>query len=229
MLIFVVQPKPGSEPHTICQPVCRVDIFPELYRGMKKAAATRLNILQKSFALIYAKGYHNASLDDILATTEVTKGAFYYHFKNKDEMGLAIINELMKPALTERFAAGLRNADDPLDAIYRLLHHLLLDDDFLQVAYGCPAANFTHEMTPWNAGFTDALNAITQEWTDSIAAAIDVGKTNSAVRSDVDAQQVAVFVMSGYWGVRNLGKLTGGEETYQNYLAALRFYLAGLK
>ncbi|WP_312076739.1 TetR/AcrR family transcriptional regulator [Chryseobacterium sp.] len=64
---------------------------------MKKSEATRLNILQKAFELIYVKGYQTASVDEIIATTQVTKGAFYYHFKTKDEMGLAIINELMIP------------------------------------------------------------------------------------------------------------------------------------
>jgi len=70
---------------------------------MKKSELTRLHILQKSFELIYAKGYQNASIDDILATTQVTKGAFYYHFKNKDEMGIAIINELLEPILEKDF------------------------------------------------------------------------------------------------------------------------------
>ena len=62
---------------------------------MKKAEITRLNILQKAFDIIYANGYQTTSIDDIIATTKVTKGAFYYHFKSKDEMGLAIINEIL--------------------------------------------------------------------------------------------------------------------------------------
>ena len=61
---------------------------------MKKAEGTRRNILEKAFELIYERGYQNTSIDDILATTGVTKGAFYYHFQNKDEMGLAIIHEI---------------------------------------------------------------------------------------------------------------------------------------
>ena len=76
---------------------------------MKKAEATRLNILQKAFELIYEKGYQTTSIDDILLKTQVTKGAFYYHFKNKDEMGIAIINELLKPTLTNSFIEPLQN------------------------------------------------------------------------------------------------------------------------
>eukprot|EP01034_Spumella_vulgaris_P015579 gene15579-19906_t len=95
-------------------------------------------ILQKAFELIYVKGYQATSIDDILATTQVTKGAFYYHFKNKDEMGIAIINELMKPALTGSFIETLQKEENPLDAIYGLMHHLLMKNEFLKVEYGCP-------------------------------------------------------------------------------------------
>jgi len=60
---------------------------------MSKAQDTRMTILRKAFELIYRQGYQATSIDEIIATTAVTKGALFYHFKNKEEMGLAIINE----------------------------------------------------------------------------------------------------------------------------------------
>ena len=63
---------------------------------MSKAAATRHDILEKAFQIIYTKGYQTTSVDEIIAATKVTKGAFYYHFRNKDEMGVAIINEIVR-------------------------------------------------------------------------------------------------------------------------------------
>lgn len=196
---------------------------------MKKAETTRSNILQKSFELIYARGYQNASIDDILATTQVTKGAFYYHFKNKDEMGLAIINELMKPALTKSFIEPLQNEENPLIAIYNLMHHLLIENDFLKVEYGCPAANFAQEMTPWNEDFSKALNEITQEWIKIMTDVIEKGKKTGHIRKDVNAKQVTFFVMSGYWGIRNFGKLENSKKVYLPYLKELKSYLDMLK
>lgn len=196
---------------------------------MKKAEATRLNILQKSFDLIYAKGYQNASIDEIIATTKVTKGAFYYHFKNKDEMGLAIVNELMKPALQKSFSETLQNDQDTLMSLYNLMHYLLMEDEFLKVEYGCPAANFAQEMTPWNKDFTKALNVLTEEWVKNITALIETNKLNGQIRKDVNAEQVAYFVLSGYWGVRNFGKLANSKKVYLSYLKELKAYLDSLK
>jgi AcrR family transcriptional regulator len=196
---------------------------------MKKADATRLAILQKAFELIYVNGYQTTSIDDIIATTQVTKGAFYYHFKTKDEMGLAIINEILKSSLTNSFVEPLQKERNPLDAIYNLIHDLLMKNDFLKVEYGCPAANFTQEMTPWNITFNEALNELIQQWTKVMTAAIEKGKRNGFIRKDINAKQVTAFVISGYWGVRNFGKLENSKAAYVPFLKELKRYLKSLK
>lgn len=196
---------------------------------MKKAEATRSMILHKAFELIYVKGYQTTSIDDIIATTQVTKGAFYYHFKTKDEMGLAIINEVLKPTLASSFIEPLQGEQDPLDAIYNLMDSLLMKNEFLKVEYGCPASNFTQEMTPWNSEFNKALNELTREWTEAITATIERGKKSGVIRKEVNAKQVTTFVMSGYWGVRNLGKLENSKKVYISYLKQLKIYLNSLK
>ena len=196
---------------------------------MKKEEATRLMILQKAFELIYVKGYQTTSIDDIIATTKVTKGAFYYHFKTKDEMGVAIINEILKPTLANSFIEPLQIEENPLQAIYYLMDNLLMENEFLKVEYGCPASNFTQEMTPWNSEFNKALNELTQEWTKAITATIERGKKNGAIREDVNAKQVTIFVLSGYWGIRNLGKLENSKKVYVSYLKQLKIYLDSLK
>lgn len=196
---------------------------------MKKSEATRQNILQKAFELIYTNGYQTTSVDEIIATTQVTKGAFYYHFKTKDEMGLAIINERMRPTFKNTFIEPFQSNVDPLDTIYDLMHHLLMENEDLKVEYGCPASNFTQEMAPWNIEFTKALNELTLEWEKAMIGAIEKGKENGKIKSDINAKEVTVFVMSGYWGVRNLGKLENSKGVYLVYLKGLKSYFDTLK
>ncbi|MDH6253766.1 TetR/AcrR family transcriptional repressor of nem operon [Chryseobacterium sp. H1D6B] len=196
---------------------------------MKKSEATRFNILQKAFELIYMKGYQATSVDEIIATTQVTKGAFYYHFKTKDEMGVAIINELMKVNFNTTFIKPFQNEENPTDIIYQLMHGILMENDFLKVEYGCPASNFTQEMAPWNIEFTKALNSLTKQWENAIIESIERGKKKGEIREDTHAREVAVFVMSGYWGIRNLGKLENSKSIYLVYLKQLKTYLETLK
>ncbi len=196
---------------------------------MKKAQATRQAILQKAFEMTYASGYQTTSIDTIIAATQVTKGAFYYHFQNKEEMGTAIINEILKPALKSNFTKALQSAQNPLDAIYNLIHHLLLENDFLKMEYGCPAGNLAQEMAPWNAVFTALLNELTQDWLALMTRALKKGKAAGFVRADVNPKQVTLFVMSGYWGIRSFGKLEKSRSIYLPYLKELKSYLHTLK
>jgi len=196
---------------------------------MKKSEATRLNILQKAFELIYTKGYQTTSVDEIIAITQVTKGAFYYHFKTKDEMGLAIINELLISNFKNTFIKPLETSNYPLKSIYDLMHGILMENDFLKVEYGCPASNFTQEMAPWHIDFTKALNLLSKQWEDAIIACIENGKKEGKLKSDIDAKEIAVFVMSGYWGVRNLGKLENSKSVYLIYLKGLKSYFESLQ
>lgn len=196
---------------------------------MKKSEATRLTILQKAFELIYVNGYQTTSVDEIIATTQVTKGAFYYHFKTKDEMGLAIINELMIPNFKNTFIKPFQSIENPIDTIYNLMYYLLIENESLKVEYGCPASNFTQEMAPWNIDFTQALNKLSLLWENAMIEAVEKGKENGTIKPDVNAKEVAIFTISGYWGVRNLGKLENSKSVYLIYLKGLKTYFDTLK
>jgi TetR/AcrR family transcriptional regulator, transcriptional repressor for nem operon len=196
---------------------------------MAKATETRMTILQKAFELIYTKSYQTTSIDEIIATTKVTKGAFYYHFKTKDEMGLAIINEIVKPIMTDAFIKPLQNAENPIEQIYDMTENLLLHNPFLKLEYGCPTGNLTQEMTPWNAEFSNSLSGIIQKWQTTIEESITKGIENGTIRSAIMPKQVAYFIMSGYWGIRNFGKLYNSNDCYYSYLKELKIYLNNLK
>lgn len=192
---------------------------------MKKSEATRIDILNKAFQLIYANGYQATSIDDILATTKVTKGAFYYHFKNKDEMATAIIQEIIQPTMINSFIEPLKNDNNPLDNIYSLINDLLFNNDFLQVQYGCPTSNLVQEVSPWNSELSQALQNLIDTWQQELIKSIQKGINDDIIKDDVIAEQVAFFTMSGYWGIRNFGKIYNNKDCYHSYLKELEQYL----
>jgi TetR/AcrR family transcriptional repressor of nem operon len=195
---------------------------------MSKAIATRLTILEKAFALVYKQGYQITSIDDIIATTKVTKGAFFYHFKTKDEMGLAMINEVMYPGMEEVLIKPLLAAKDPVNEIYLMMNNILLKSPFFDVKYGCPAVNLIEEMSPVNEQFKKALLKLFQQWQDCIERTVEEGITAGKLKKGIDSRQVAYFVMAGYSGIRNMGKMLG-VACYNTYLKELKYYLNQLK
>ena len=51
-----------------------------------KALNTRAQILQAAERLFLSKGYEAVTIDEICAEEQLTKGAFYYHFRSKEEI-----------------------------------------------------------------------------------------------------------------------------------------------
>jgi TetR/AcrR family transcriptional regulator, transcriptional repressor for nem operon len=191
---------------------------------MSKATETRLTILQKAFYLIYRKGYQATSIDDIIATTQVTKGAFFYHFKSKDEMGLAMIREIMYPGMYAAMIKPLLEAKDPLREIYEMMKALLLKNPFFEVAYGCPAINLIDEMAPLNELFRKALTQMIVQWQNAIKNTLLIAQIEGKISKEVVPEQIALFVSSGYSGIRNMGKIFG-KGCYKTYLKELKKYL----
>ena len=192
---------------------------------MKKAEATKLKILQTGFELIYRNGFQNTSINDVTTSAGITKGAFYYYFKTKDEMGLSIINQLITPTFMDTFRSYLQPDVDPTESIYKLINYLLMKNKGMDPQHGCPVSNLIQEMSPWHARFSGALAVLTQEWLKAIAHAIETGKSSGLIRAEVDPMQVALFVISGYWGIRNFGKSASTHNVYLPYLRELRSYL----
>ncbi len=80
----------------------------------KRGEATRSEILTVARRLFSDFGYHNTGISDIQAATGLTKGAFYHHFRTKQELALAVLDEakeayarhMIEPAKEE--ASGVR-------------------------------------------------------------------------------------------------------------------------
>ena len=195
---------------------------------MSKAAATRNHILENAFKLIYLKGYQATSIDEIIASTAVTKGAFFYHFKNKEEMGLAMIKEVMYPGMVPYMIDVLGRTDDLIEDIYNMIKALLLYNPFFKVEYGCPAVNLIDEMAPLNESFRKVLMNIMVEWQAAIEKSLRTAQANGQLNPAFEPKQIALYITANYSGVRNIGKVFG-RPSYVEFLKQFKIYLETLK
>ena len=62
-------------------------------RTKKEADETRRQILETATDMFIENGFSNTSLTDISHKIGMTKGAVYWHFKNKDDVLLQIVKK----------------------------------------------------------------------------------------------------------------------------------------
>jgi TetR/AcrR family transcriptional regulator, transcriptional repressor for nem operon len=167
---------------------------------------TRQRLLQAAFREVYRYGFQSAGIDTILAATNVTKGALYYHFESKEALGYAIIEEIVAETNRDRWLRPLQRSKDrdPIDAligIVQAIPHRPRD-----VKGGCPLVNLTQEMSQLDEQFRKRLARIFHSWQAEIAVALRRGQSQGTVRRDLVAEETASFLIAMVEGYEVLAK-----------------------
>src|SRR3984893_11110833 len=110
---------------------------------------TRERLLQAASREIYRSGFQSASLDTILASAGVTKGALYHHFKNKEALGYAVVEEVISPDVRGTWVRPLQNVKDPIGALIGIVQGISVRPE--DVCGGCQLNNLAQEMSPLDA------------------------------------------------------------------------------
>lgn len=126
-------------------------------RTAEDMMATRMSILDEAFRLFFDKGYDNASLEDVAKNAGVTRGAIYWHFKDKEALYRAVVDYILpqgdvaqygrdlpldmpyKQKIEEVFLWALKDENIFVDFVYRTLNftfgHSTFNDIFESVKY----------------------------------------------------------------------------------------------
>ncbi len=105
-------------------------------RTKTDALATRNSLLDAAELLFQARGVSRTSLNDIAVAAGTTRGAIYWHFKDKADLFNAMMERVTLP-LEEALEAGRDKDGDPIthlrDAMLHALHKTATDDQVRRV------------------------------------------------------------------------------------------------
>src|SRR5919197_193614 len=146
-------------------------------RRVRAPDVTRQKLLEAALEEIYRRGFQAASLDTILARAGVTKGALYHHFPDKAALGYAVVDELVKGLLLQRWLTVLEESSaDPLTALQQTLRHRAASLTTEEIELGCPLNNLAQEMSPLDEQFRLRIDATFGAWRDAFARALARGR-----------------------------------------------------
>lgn len=196
-----------------------------MLHGRRNPDRTRERLLQAGFREIYRQGFTPASLDAIVERAGVTKGALYHHFPNKQELGYAVVEEVIGEAIEERWIRPLANIADPIEALISTIRAATIED----IALGCPLNNLAQEMSAVDDGFHRRIATLYRRWESAFAAALERGQKLGIVRKDVDARAAATFVVASIEGAFGLAKNRKHDEPVRACTEGLFRYLETLR
>ena len=93
--------------------------------NLERAASTRAKIVTTARRLFAANGYEGTSTEAVLAESQVSRGALYHHFANKEALFAAVLEAVEEDITAATARAGV-GATDPVEAL-RLAFDSFLD------------------------------------------------------------------------------------------------------
>jgi TetR/AcrR family transcriptional repressor of nem operon len=194
-----------------------------------KGEDTKNRILDAAQAIILERGYAGMSVDALINSLGLTKGAFFHHFKSKGDLAKTLIRRYADEGIG-LFRSNLERAkklsDDPVQQILILVG--LYEELFENLAEpypGCLLASYVYELQQFNADMRDVINeefiVSRVELSGLIRQAIEIYPP----RAQIDPESLADCFMSTFEGAFILSKSLGEAEITVQQLRHYKTYI----
>lgn len=193
---------------------------------MSDAEQTRQKILDISADEIHKNGFNATSLSVILEKCEISKGALYYHFTNKIELGYAVFEEIYVPMFLGMWEPAL-SVKDPIEGLCDFFNTVSNEMICDEAVCGCPLNNLCQEMANVDEGFRQRILNMQEQLNDLISSSLQ--KISNQLRNNIDYSQVSYFIVASFNGSMNLSRSSRNKELFQKVIAELCHYIKALK
>jgi TetR/AcrR family transcriptional regulator, transcriptional repressor for nem operon len=194
-----------------------------------KGESTRERLVAAAEGLILQKGYAGTTVDDVLAATGLTKGAFFHHFKSKADLARAVVERYAEndfDLFTQWAGRADRLTDDPLE---RVLVFLRLFEEYLDELGrpfpGCIFASYTYESRQFGPEVHAYIEARLEGWVALYEAKFDALLAARIPARPVSARALAEMAATLIEGGFVMANAMGDATWLQRQSAQFRCYL----
>lgn len=161
----------------------------------RDGTVTREKILDAAQGLILERGYAGMTVENVLDAVGVTKGAFFYHFKSKDDLAKELIQRFARQdaeVYTETRARAENLSADPLQQM--LIFIGLFEEMFADLTEpypGCLFASYVYELQQFDQETGDLIKATFQKWRDLLKEKFDAIVERHPPATKIDTASLA--------------------------------------
>jgi AcrR family transcriptional regulator len=189
-------------------------------RAAATPASTRDRILEVAARLFHEQGYHATGVATIAREAEVLPGSLYHFFPSKEHVLIGTLQwrlDALRPIVTDPVEAG---TGDGVERVFALLARYRDGLVLTGCKQGCPVGNLALELADDHPEVRELLEANFANWLDVVAGWL----APAAGRDDVDARELAGFVLTTMEGGILLARARGNPAPFDAAVASLRHY-----
>jgi len=170
---------------------------------------TKEKILEHAAQIMRRKGFNNTGIQEILQSAGVPKGSFYFYFKSKDDLGLALIDYYAQnlPALS------LTSPETPaLQRLKEFFEARRVSCNQEEGRSGCPIGNLTQEMGILSEDFQAKLREVFKRIKGAICECLEQAQKQGETKLPLDPEETADFILNSWEGALLRMKAEGNTE-----------------
>ena len=173
---------------------------------------TKDRILAHAARIMRKKGFNNTGIQEILQSAGVPKGSFYFYFKSKEDLGLALIDYYAQ-YLAAMSGPALESPETPpvqrLERFFEGFRLLCKQEEWRS---GCPIGNLTQEMGILSDEFQAKLREVFKRIKGGISECLQQARAHDEVELPMDPDETADFILNSWEGALLRMKAEGNTE-----------------
>jgi TetR/AcrR family transcriptional repressor of nem operon len=175
-------------------------------RVNRNPAETRAKLLDATRVLMLRQGFSATGVDEICREAGVTKGAFFHHFKTKEDLGRAALAQWAAFGRSFYEQAAAAPAVQPLDQVHRFFDIMAGIVEQHPGELSCLVGMLTQEMAFASGPLRESCGEHLVEWTALVRDLLRDAKKAQPPRVAFDPEEVAWFLNSLWQGSMLVGK-----------------------
>ncbi len=195
----------------------------------RKGEETRERLLELAESAVLQKGFAATSIDELIAAAGITKGGFFYHFKDKNELAKALLVRHLEhdhAILEDVFSRGDQLHEDPLHGFLiglKLFAEVL--SNLPESHPGCLAASYAYQDQLFSQEIRDLNHLGVARWRDRFRSRLRKIAERYPPRLEVDLDVLADMPLTLVEGGIVNGKVLKDDSILPNQILAYREFV----
>lgn len=167
--------------------------------------------VRKAMGVFWDRGYHDASLPDLLEGMDLSRGSFYKAFVDKRGVYLRALDAYIEDAI-RTVVETLHSNPSPKAAIRQAFSQQVDSSSGKEGLRGCFVVLAAVEMLPGDEEVSSRISRLFRRLQDLYAGTIIRAQAVGEIDSGLDERTLARFLVSQIQGMRVLGKAGADRE-----------------
>ncbi len=175
---------------------------------MSKAEETRQYIIEKAAPIFNMHGYEGTSMTQLTKAINMTKGAIYGNFKDKDEIALAAFDYNFAK-ISKQIEKAVQAQDNACDKLIAFANFYLDEYTAYCASGGCPVLNTAIDSDNVHPPLKQKVKQAIDTWMEFIVRILDTGIKKQEINRNIKPEPFASIFVSLIEGGIMLSRTTG--------------------